>query len=65
MIANNLAQEYSKPCIVLCDNGSEIKASFRDILGRNYLDIFKQFCRCGGHPPALKTIMLPSGDHFG
>lgn len=53
IIANNLAQEYSKPCIVLCDNGTEVKASFRDILGRNYLDIFKQFCRCGGHPSAF------------
>lgn len=53
IIANNLAQEYGKPCIVLCDNGSEIKGSFRDILGRNYLEIFSQFCRCGGHPPAF------------
>lgn len=53
VIANNLSQEYGKPCIVLCDDGSQIKGSFRDILGRNYLDIFSQFCRCGGHPAAF------------
>lgn len=53
VIANNLAQEYGKPCIVLCDNGKEVKGSFRDLLGRNYLGIFNQFCDCGGHPAAF------------
>ena len=53
IIANNLSQEYGKPCIVLCDDGSQIKGSFRDTLGRNYLEVFKQFCRCGGHPAAF------------
>lgn len=53
IIANNLAEAYGKPCIVLCDNGTEIKGSFRDLFGRDYLSIFKQFCKCGGHPPAF------------
>lgn len=53
LIANNLAQEYSKPCIVLCDTGYRVKGSFRDLLGRNYLSIFSQFCECGGHQPAF------------
>lgn len=53
VIANSLAQEYSKPCIVLCDDGNQIKGSFRDLLGRNYLSIFTQLCNCGGHPSAF------------
>lgn len=53
LIANNISQEYGKPCIVLCDTGTNIKGSFRDLLGRNYLEIFSQFCECGGHPPAF------------
>lgn len=53
IIANNLAQSYGKPCIVLCDTGEEIKGSFRDLFGRDYLTIFKQFCKSGGHPAAF------------
>lgn len=53
IIANNLAQTYGKPCIVLCDNGHEVKGSFRDLFGRDYLSIFKQFCKSGGHPSAF------------
>lgn len=53
IIANNLAETYGKPCIVLCDTGEEIKGSFRDLFGRDYLSIFSQFCKCGGHPPAF------------
>lgn len=53
LIANNLAQEYGKPCIVLCDTGTNVKGSFRDLLGRNYLEIFSQFSRSEGHPPAF------------
>lgn len=53
IVANNIAQQYGKPCIALCDTGSEVKGSFRDLLGRNYLRIFKQFCICGGHDAAF------------
>lgn len=53
LIANNLASEYGKPCIVLCDAGNQIKGSFRDNLGRDYLQIFSQVCKCGGHPAAF------------
>lgn len=53
IIANNIAQEYGKPCITLCDNGQEVKGSFRDLLGRDYLRIFKQFSICGGHASAF------------
>lgn len=53
VIANSIAQEYGKPCIVLCDTGTGVKGSFRDLLSRNYLSIFEQFCKCGGHPPAF------------
>lgn len=53
IIANNIAQEFGKPCIVLCDNGEEVKGSFRDLLNRDYLRIFKQFCICGGHASAF------------
>ena len=53
LIANNLAQEYGKPCIVLCDTGTNVKGSFRDLLGRNYLEIFCQFSKSEGHPAAF------------
>lgn len=53
IIANNLADTYGKPCVVLCDTGNGIKGSFRDLFGRDYLSLFTQFCKCGGHPPAF------------
>lgn len=53
LIANNLSQEYGKPCIVLCDTGTNVKGSFRDLLGRNYLEIFSQFSKSEGHQAAF------------
>lgn len=53
IIANNLAQVYGKPCVVLCPYEGKVKGSFRDLFGRDYLSIFKQFCECGGHPAAF------------
>lgn len=58
LIANNLSQEYGKPCVVMCDTGSYIKASFRDLYSRNYLDIFKQFSDARGHDSAF-AINIP------
>jgi single-stranded-DNA-specific exonuclease len=53
LVANNLSQEYGKPCVVLCDTGKGIKGSFRDNMSRNYLKVFKQFCKSDGHPSAF------------
>ena len=53
VVANGLSTDYGKPCVVLCDTGTGIKASFRDLLSRNYLPKFKQFCRAAGHGPAF------------
>lgn len=52
-VANNLSQDYGKPCVILCDNGNEIKGSLRDYLSRDYLSVFKQFCDAGGHNAAF------------
>lgn len=53
LVANNLSTEFGKPCIVLCDTGYDIKASFRDYLSRGYLKTFKMFCKAEGHPAAF------------
>ena len=53
LVANELSTEYGKPCVVLCDTGTGIKASFRDLLSRNYLPKFKQFCNAAGHGAAF------------
>ena len=53
VVANGLSTEYGKPCVVMCDTGTGIKASFRDLLSRNYLPKFKQFCRAAGHGAAF------------
>ena len=58
LVANNISTEYGKPCVVLCDTGDYIKASFRDLLSRNYLPIFKQFCNAEGHGAAF-AINIP------
>lgn len=53
LVANNLSTDFGKPCVVLCDTGTEIKGSFRDCLSRNYLKIFQQFCKAEGHNSAF------------
>lgn len=53
LVANNLSTEYGKPSVVLCDTGSYVKGSFRDLLSRNYLPMFKQFCSAEGHGAAF------------
>lgn len=53
LVANNLSTEYGKPCVVLCDTGTSLKASFRDSLSRSYLGVFKQFCNAEGHGAAF------------
>lgn len=53
LVANELSGEYGKPSVVLCDTGTGIKASFRDLLSRNYLPKFKQFCNAAGHGAAF------------
>lgn len=53
LVANTLSTEYGKPSIVLCDTGSYVKGSFRDLLSRDYLPMFKQFCNAEGHGAAF------------
>lgn len=64
LVANNISQEFGKPCIVLCDNPKDncIKGSFRDLLSRNYLPRFKQFCSAAGHGAAF-GIKIPYSDY--
>lgn len=53
LVANSLSKEYGKPAVVLCDTGRGVKGSFRDLLSRNYLSKFKQFCDANGHGAAF------------
>jgi single-stranded DNA-specific DHH superfamily exonuclease len=53
LVANKLGDQYGKTAIVYADSGSNIKASLRDQHGRNYLELFQQFCDCGGHNSAF------------
>lgn len=53
LIANKLAERHGKCCVVWCARNGKIRGSFRDLQSRNYLPIFKQFCKADGHPPAF------------
>ena len=53
LVANKLAERYKKAAIVLCTAVNGIKGSFRDHLGRNYLNRFQTICEAGGHGPAF------------
>ena len=55
LVANNLSNDYGKPCVVLCDTGINIKGSLRDCMSRNYLTIFQQFkfFKAEGHNAAF------------
>ena len=53
LIANKLSDRCGKPAVVYCPMVNYYKGSFRDISGRNYLQIFKQFCSAGGHGAAF------------
>lgn len=58
LIANKLSDRCGKPAVVYCSMGNYYKGSFRDVSSRNYLQIFKQFCKAGGHNPAF-GIKIP------
>lgn len=58
LIANELSDEFNKPCIVCCTTLNGIKSSFRDLYNRDYLRIFKQFADAKGHPAAF-AIHIP------
>lgn len=65
LIANKVMQTYGKPCIVISPMGESFKGSFRDLLGRDYLTTFKQFCECGGHNAAFGLHIKPKDlDYF-
>lgn len=53
LIANSISQNYGKPCVITCYNGTDIKGSFRDCFSRRYLKIFSQFCKAEGHDAAF------------
>jgi single-stranded DNA-specific DHH superfamily exonuclease len=53
IVANKLAQKYGKVAVVMSDTGHDLKGSLRDILGRNFLEVFKRFCNANGHNAAF------------
>lgn len=53
LIANKLADRFKKPAVVYCGNSGNVKGSFRDTLGRNYLNTFKVFSESEGHNAAF------------
>jgi single-stranded DNA-specific DHH superfamily exonuclease len=53
LVANKLADKYKRTAIVYGDSGVDIKCSLRDLYGRNYLEIFKQFSKANGHNAAF------------
>ncbi len=57
LIANQLADRYKKCTVVYCGLKGNIKGSFRDLYGRNYLTIFQKFCRAEGHNSAFGINM--------
>jgi single-stranded-DNA-specific exonuclease len=52
-VANSLINKYNKVAIVFADIGTGIKASLRDAYSRNYLNLFRTFCKAEGHPSAF------------
>lgn len=56
-IANSLSDKFKKPCIAVCDSGSNITGSLRDIEGRNFLQFFVHKINAGGHPPAFGFVV--------
>ena len=59
LVANKLADRYGKCAVVWCSKGMEIKGSFRDLLSRNYLNVFQQFCEAEGHNSAFGMHINP------
>lgn len=57
LIANKLAERYKKSAVVYCGLKGNIKGSFRDLYGRNYLSIFQKFCKAEGHNSAFGINM--------
>ena len=59
LVANRLAERYSKSAVVWCLHDGQVKGSFRDLLSRNYLKTFQQFCIANGHNPAFGIHVNP------
>lgn len=59
LIANRLASRYGKSAVVWCSYENTIKGSFRDLLSRNYLTSFRQFCEANGHNSAFGIYIPP------
>ena len=61
LVANQLASKYQRTAVVWADSGVDIKGSLRDLHGRNYLDLFRQFSKAEGHNSAF-GIRIPYRD---
>lgn len=57
LIANKISERYSKPALVLCEYGNEIKASVRDIYSRDYRTPLSTICNAQGHEAAFGITM--------
>lgn len=57
LIANKLGERYKKSVVVYCGINGNVKGSFRDLYGRNYLNIFQQFTNAEGHNAAFGINM--------
>jgi single-stranded-DNA-specific exonuclease len=53
LVATQLCNKYKKTAVVYADAGTRLKGSLRDLHGRNYLELFKQFCKANGHNSAF------------
>lgn len=55
LVANMLGNKYSKTAFVYyhIEGSPFVKGSVRDLYGRNYLRVFKQFSKAGGHNSAF------------
>ncbi len=53
LVANQISSVYGKTAVVTCGQLGSIKGSLRDFCGRNYLPVFKQICKAGGHDAAF------------
>lgn len=53
LIANKLSERFKRPSVVYCGLNNSVKGSFRDILGRNYLQTFRSFSQSEGHNAAF------------
>lgn len=52
-VANSLSTKYKRACVCVCDDGTQLQGSLRDVFGRDLLQYFVGNVKCGGHKPAF------------